>query len=149
MVDQRDECGLEISAVANRSKESSDYAAGEIEKRYLEQGNRASVRSYRDYGEMLGDVSIDLVIITSHTDAHREHALAAMESGKKVYLDKPISVTLDDAHAIAEAEQKTGNRLLMGFTRRYEASWIKMKELLDGGAVGSLQMILLLSLIHI
>ena len=31
----------------------------------------------------------------------------------------------------------------MGFTRRYEASWIKMKELLDGGAVGSLQMILL------
>ena len=68
------------------------------------------------------------------------------EIRKKVYLDKPISVTLDDAHAITEAETKMGNRLLMGFTRRYEA-WIKMKELLDGGAVGSLQMILLRSII--
>lgn len=147
MVDQRVDCGLEISAVANRSKESSDYAASEIEKRYIKQGNKASVRSCRDYGEMLDDGSIDLVVITSHTDAHREHALAALESGKKVYLDKPISVTLDDARAIAVAERKTGNRLLMGFTRRYEASWIKMKELLDGGAVGSLQMILLRSII--
>ena len=84
MVDQRDECGLEISAVANRSKESSDYAAGEIEKRYSEQGNKVSVHSNPDYREMLDDGSIDLVIITSHTDAHREHALAALESKKKV-----------------------------------------------------------------
>ncbi len=147
MVDQREECGLEIAAVANRSQESSDYAAGEIEKRYAELGREASVRSCQDFREILGDESIDLIIITSHTDAHRQHALAALASGKKVYLDKPISVSLDDAHAIAEAEQKTGNRLLMGFTRRYEASWIKLKELLDAGAVGSLQMILLRSII--
>ena len=73
MVDQRDECGLEISAVANRTKESSDYAAGEIEKRYSEQGNKVSVQSSPDYREMLDDPSIDLIIITSHTDAHREH----------------------------------------------------------------------------
>ena len=78
MVDQRDECGLEISAVANRSKESSDYAAGEIQKRYSGQGNKAAVRSCREYEEMLEDVTIDLIIITSHTDAHREHALAAL-----------------------------------------------------------------------
>ena len=147
MVDQREECGLEIAAVANRSRESSDYAAGEIDKRYNDQGHQATVQSCREYRELLDDESIDLIIITSHTDAHREHALAALASGKKVYLDKPISVTLEDAHAIAEAEQQTGNRLLMGFTRRYEASWIKMKELLDAGAVGSLQMVLLRSII--
>ena len=54
---------------------------------------------------------------------------------------------LEEGRQILAAEARTGNRLLMGFTRRYEDSWLKMKELLDAGAVGSLQMILLRSII--
>jgi len=147
MVDSAVETGFVIVGVSNRSKESSDYAATELEKRYAAQGSGVMVTRYETYREMIDDESIDLIIITSHTDAHAEHAVAALESGKKVYLDKPISVTLEDGRTIAEAEKRTGNRLLMGFTRRYEDSWLKMKELLDGGAVGSLQMILLRSII--
>ena len=73
MVDQRVDCGLEISAVANRSKGSTTQQVKS--RNYIKQGNKTSVRSW-DYGEMLDDGSIDLVVITSHTDAHREHALA-------------------------------------------------------------------------
>ncbi len=147
MVDSHDETGLQISAVANRSPESSDYAATELEKRYQSVGLETMVDRCDSYRELLADGSIDLVIITSHTDAHAEHTVAALEAGKKVYLDKPISVTLEDAKIIADAERASGDRLLMGFTRRYENSWLKMKELLDDGAVGSLQMILLRSII--
>jgi len=147
MVDSSEETGLLIVGVSNRSKESSDYAATELEKRYASIGSGVQVTRFETYRDMVADSSIDLIIITSHTDAHAEHAVAALESGKKVYLDKPISVTLEDGRIIAEAERRTGNRLLMGFTRRYEDSWVKMKELLDGGAVGSLQMILLRSII--
>ena len=147
MVDSATETGLVIVGVSNRSKASSDYAAIELEERYAENGSKVEVTRFESYRDMISDPSIDLIIITSHTDAHAEHAIAALESGKKVYLDKPISVTLEDGIIIAEAEKRTGNRLLMGFTRRYEESWLKMKELLDGGAVGSLQMILLRSII--
>ncbi|MBT5816456.1 MAG: Gfo/Idh/MocA family oxidoreductase [Opitutales bacterium] len=147
MVDSSTETGLVIVGVSNRSKASSDYAAIELEERYAENGSKVEVTRFESYRDMISDPSIDLIIITSHTDAHAEHAIAALESGKKVYLDKPISVTLEDGIIIAEAEKRTGNRLLMGFTRRYEESWLKMKELLDGGAVGSLQMILLRSII--
>ncbi len=147
MVDSVDTTGLVIASVSNRSKESSDYAADELEKRYRSIGHEVSVSRPATYQELLADDSLDLVVITSHTDAHAEHTLAALETGKKVYLDKPISVTLEDGRLIADAEQRTGNRLLMGFTRRYEDSWVKMKQLLDDGAVGSLQMILLRSII--
>lgn len=147
MVESSEETGLLIVGVSNRSKESSDYAATELEKRYASIGSGVEVSRFETYRDMVADPSIDLIIITSHTDAHAEHAVAALESGKKVYLDKPISVTLGDGRIIADAEKRTGNRLLMGFTRRYEDSWLKMKELLDGGAVGSLQMILLRSII--
>ena len=147
MVDSAEETGLVIAGVFNRSKESSDYAASELEKRYASIECEVTVKRFETYREMVEDPSIDLIVITSHTDAHAEHAIAALESGKKVYLDKPISVTLEDGQRIAEAERRGGNRLLMGFTRRYEDSWLKMKELLDAGAVGSLQMILLRSII--
>ncbi len=147
MVDSFEETQLQVAAVANRSAESTDYAASELEKRYQEKGVEASVTRCQSYREIVDSPDIDLIVITSHTDAHAEHAVAALESGKKVYLDKPISVTLEDGRIIADAEKRTGNRLLMGFTRRYEDSWLKMKELLDGGAVGSLQMILLRSII--
>ncbi len=147
MVDSSKETGFRITAVANRSFESSDYAASELEKRYAELGIDQAIQRVGSYQDITNDPKIDLIIVTSHTDAHAEHAVAALESGKKVYLDKPISVTLEDGRVIAEAEKRTGNRLLMGFTRRYEDSWLKMKELLDAGAVGSLQMILLRSII--
>jgi len=147
MVDSSEETGFRIVAVANRSFESSDHAASELEKRYAEIGTKTSIARCATYREIVDNPDIDLIIVTSHTDAHAEHAVAALESGKKVYLDKPISVTLEDGQLIAEAEKRTGNRLLMGFTRRYEDSWLKMKELLDAGAVGSLQMILLRSII--
>ena len=147
MVDSSNETGFRIVSVANRSFESSDHAAGELEKRYADLGIDQAIQRCESYQDIVNDPKIDLIIITSHTDAHAEHAVAALESGKKVYLDKPIAVTLEDGHIIAGAEKRTGNRLLMGFTRRYEDSWLKMKELLNGGAVGSLQMVLLRSII--
>lgn len=147
MVDSAGETGFRIVAVANRSFESSDHAASELEKRYASVKIEQTITRCESYRDIVANPGIDLIIITSHTDAHAEHAVAALESGKKVYLDKPISVSLEDGRIIADAEKRTSNRLLMGFTRRYEASWIRMKQLLDDGAVGSLQMILLRSII--
>jgi len=147
MVDSVDETELLISAVTNRSLASANHAADTLEARYQTRGREVKVNRYATYQEMLADPTIDLILITSHTDAHLEHTVAALESGKKVYLEKPIAVSLEEGTLILAAEKRTGNRLLMGFTRRYEDSWLKMKELLDAGTVGSLQMILLRSVI--
>lgn len=147
LINEQDSTGLVISSVCNRSARSTDSAASELEKKYRDTGRDYAIKRVSGFREMLRDDEIDLMIVTSHTDAHAEHAVPALESGKKVYLDKPIAVTLEDGARIAEAERRTGNRLLMGFTRRYEDSWKNMKKLLEAGKIGSLQMILLRSII--
>jgi len=147
MVDSYGETAFRVKAVANRSLASSDYAADQLEQWYRDAGIGQKVSRYDDYMRIVEDETIDFIVITSHTDAHLAHAVPAIESGKKVFLEKPIAVDLKEGRRIAEAEKRTGNTDMMGFTRRYEDSWVKMKELLDAGKVGSLQMILLRSII--
>ena len=73
---------------------------------------------------------------------HREHAVRALQSGRKVFLDKPMAHKLDEAVSIRKEELKTQNPLFIGFTRRYENTWLKTYELMKEGAIGDLKMIL-------
>jgi predicted dehydrogenase len=94
---------------------------------------------------------VDSVFVTTYTSEHRGPAVAALQAGKQVYLDKPMATTLEDAHAIMDAEgaaeAESGRPIIMGFTRRYEHSWRKAVEVVRSGAIGELQSILLRSVI--
>ena len=120
--------------VETRSYESKKY----IENLYSKMGVTKSITIYSSYEEMINSEECSIIIITNHTNNHRDPAVTALKKRKKVYLDKPIAVTLEDARAIVEAEKN--NPLIMGFTRRYENTWIKAKALLDSGVIGKLQM---------
>jgi predicted dehydrogenase len=91
--------------------------------------------------DLVDDPNVDLIVITSITDTHRMFAVPALLSGSKVYCDKPLAQTAEDAAAIVEAEARTQNPLIMGFTRRYEQAWIKAYELLHDDVIGDLVML--------
>lgn len=121
-------------SLENRAEEAREY----LEKLYSDQGQHRAIHVHQEYREMLEDEQCRIVMVTNFTSRHRAYAVEALAAGKKVYLDKPISVTREDAAAIVDAARK--NPLIMGFTRRYEKSWIKAKGLLDSGIIGPLQM---------
>lgn len=128
-------------AITARGEEARDY----LEQVYSEERIAREVRVYSDYQQMLDDDACRIVVVTSFTNSHREHVVAAIDAGKEVYLDKPIAVTISDASEIVRAAE--AGPLVMGFTRRYENAWIRAKQLLDGGAIGPLQMMQLNSII--
>ncbi len=97
--------------------------------------------------DLIDDPAVDLIVITSITDTHRQYAVPALRSGKKVYCDKPLAQNAEDAVAIVEAEAEAENRLIMGFTRRYEAPWRRAFGLLAEGTIGDLTMILIRDII--
>lgn len=140
-----DETHLFVTGVHDTIGERAEEARAYLERLYSDKGLNRRVRVYSDYREMLDDDACRIVVVTSFTNSHREHAVAAVESGKEVYLDKPIAVTLEDASEIVKAAK--AGPILMGFTRRYEQSWIKVRELLDSGVIGPLQMMQLDSVI--
>jgi predicted dehydrogenase len=140
---------LEITAICDinegRIKDATQFIKGLCITKQLEWGE--SIFGTTDYKELVDREDVDLIMITTHTDHHRDPALYAIASKKYVYLDKPIAVTLDDAMNIIESEVENNNFAIMGFTRRYETGWRKAHQLLMQGEIGNLQMMQIHSII--
>jgi predicted dehydrogenase len=139
------ETKLFVSGVHDILKDRAEEARQYLEKLYSDRGQNRKIRVHQTYREMLEDEGCRIVLVTNFTSQHRASAVEALAAGKKVYLDKPISVTRQDALQIVDAARE--NPLIMGFTRRYEKSWIKAKDLLDSGIIGPLQMMQINSVI--
>jgi len=139
--------GLRIVGVFDRLEDRASLAAQHLTDLYAQTAASHAVRVFGSLDEATEDPDVDLVIVTTHTDSHRAPVERALAAGKRVYLDKPISVTLDDAEAIARAEARAGQPIMMGFTRRYEQSWIESVRLAHGGRMGTPRMVLLRSVI--
>lgn len=147
MVALYQETGLSIIGLYDQLPNRAVLGAKDLNSLYAEQGIEHKVRTYASLDAVLDDPAVDLVVVTTRTNQHREPVLRALAAGKKVYLDKPISVTLEDAQAIQAAEQHAGTPVIMGFTRRYETPWMEVVRLVNAGIIGTLQMALLRSVI--
>ena len=77
--------------------------------------------------------TVDAVIVGDrHGDLHRAHALAAIEAGKPVFVDKPLANSLTDAEAIVTAAEQRGVPLLSGSALRWQAETLRLKARLAG-----------------
>jgi predicted dehydrogenase len=80
----------------------------------------------------------DLAIVTSPTAMHTEHALAALDAGLHVVVDKPIAITSADARRIVERTKTRGKSLSTFQSRRYDAEHQTARELIASGVLGDL-----------
>lgn len=141
------ETGFRIVCVHDRLPERARLAAAHLDALYDAQGVDHRVRVAADLDGAVSDPEVGMVLVTTHTNAHLEPVRAAVRAGKRVYLDKPISVSLSDAEAIVAAEAEGGQPIMMGFTRRYERPWIDAIALSRTEATGTPRMVLLRSVI--
>ena len=88
-----------------------------------------------DTEDLWSNDKINTVSIVTKHDAHAQQVTDALNSGKNVFVEKPLALTLDELTMIDKAYQKANKsnfvRLMVGFNRRYAPHVIKMKELLD------------------
>ncbi|WP_428929246.1 Gfo/Idh/MocA family protein [Marinibacterium sp. SX1] len=141
------ETGFRIVSVHDRLPERARLAAAHLDALYAGAGVGHTVGVAPDLTAAVTDPAVQMVLVTTHTNAHLEPVRAAVRAGKRVYLDKPISVSLADARAIVAAEAEGGAPIMMGFTRRYERPWIDAIALSRTGATGTPRMVLLRSVI--
>jgi predicted dehydrogenase len=95
--------------------------------------------AYRDWREMLEKEPLDAVVISTPHDAHTEPALAALEHGLHVLLEKPMALTSADAIAIVNAAEQTGRVFTLGYNSRGLGGWRAIKGAVDGGAIGTVR----------
>jgi myo-inositol 2-dehydrogenase/D-chiro-inositol 1-dehydrogenase len=80
----------------------------------------------------------DVVYILTPPSTHRELALKAIEAGKHVVCEKPISISLDDAAAMVQAAEQAGVKLMIAFNNRFRKGFNRLKEMVNAGTLGKL-----------
>jgi predicted dehydrogenase len=89
----------------------------------------AALRGYpvtADYFEALARLKPDLVCVATYSDSHADYAVAAMEAGCHVFVEKPLATTVADAQRVAECAARTGRKVVVGYILRHHPSWQRL-----------------------
>jgi len=99
-----------------------------------------TAKRYRDFRVMLDEQKdIDAVVVATPDHVHAAAAMAAIERGKHVYVEKPMSHTIFEARAMTEAARRAGVATQMGNQGHAQESMRLLKEWIDAGAIGEVR----------
>ena len=120
-----------LLAVASRSMSGAEAYAREWD----------IPRAHGTYEDLLNDPEIDVVYNSLPNHLHAEWTIKALRAGKHVLCEKPLALTLAEVDAMTAAAQETGRVLAEAFMYRHHAQTLRVKEIVDGGVLGRLQLI--------
>jgi len=117
---------VDVRWVCSRTPERAGKVAG---------GVGAGVTT--DLEQALCDPEVDVVDVCVPTDLHREVAERALAAGKHVFLEKPITLTIEDADAIAAAAERSGTYVMVGLVLRFWPEYIELAQRVAAGELGT------------
>lgn len=121
----------ELVAVASRDLEHA--------KEYAQKRNIP--RAYGSYDALLADPEIDVIYNPLPNSLHAEWTIKAAQAGKHILCEKPMALSVEEVDAMQAAAQKSGVVLAEAFMYRYHPQTLKVKQLVDNGMIGKLQLI--------
>lgn len=95
----------------------------------------------KDYQDIINDPEIDAVFICSPTDTHTAIIKEAAAAGKHIFCEKPISFSDEETLEAFESVKKAGVKLQIGFNRRYDKNFSKVKKLVETKEIGDLHIL--------
>jgi myo-inositol 2-dehydrogenase/D-chiro-inositol 1-dehydrogenase len=92
---------------------------------------------YKDYRELLAQPAIDAVFLVTPNTLHPAQIIEALKAGKHVFCEKPLSMVLDECLAVeAEAAKHPHQKVMIGFVRRFDASYQDAQKSIAAGTIG-------------
>jgi len=120
-----------LLAVASRNISSAEAYAKE----------KKIPRAHGSYEALLADPEIDIIYNPLPNHLHAEWTIKALHAGKHVLCEKPFALTLDEVDAVIKASKETGKVVAEAFMYRHHAQTLKVKEIVDSGKLGKIQLI--------
>lgn len=116
-----------------------DAYKGRIER--AQERTKGKAKVFNDHGELLASPDVDAVYIGTPDHWHKDHAIAAVEAGKDVYIEKPLTYSVAEGLEIAAAVKKTGRILQVGSQSVSSPIQQKAREIVASGKLGQITMI--------
>ena len=120
-----------IVAVCDPIEETAKAAATEL----------GITKWYQDYKDVLNDNDINAVIIACPTIYHREIVVAAANSKKHIFCEKPMAMNAIECDEMIEVAEKNGVKLQIGFMRRFDESFKAAKKMIEDGEIGEVVLV--------
>ena len=112
----------------------ADLVPGKAEKFFRD--HEVNAKAFTDYREMIDTMHLDAVSVCTYNRTHAECTIYALEHGLPVLLEKPMTVTLEEAVAVCKAEKKSGKIVSVGFQPRFDANMQMIKKIVQSGELG-------------
>lgn len=93
---------------------------------------------HTSYEEMFASENVNAVIISTPTDTHKSIAIAALNSGLDVFIERPIARQYSEAVEIAEAVNRTKRKLMVGMNNRFRPDLMILKSIIENGELGEI-----------
>ncbi len=129
---------VHAETIANRIPQANLLAVADV---FLEAAQKCAADFQipsvsEDYREILQNSEIEAVLICSSTDTHAEFIVQAAEAGKHIFCEKPIDHDLKKIDHALKAVEKAGVKLQIGFNRRFDSSFKRVRAAVAAGEIG-------------
>jgi len=139
---------VEIAALCDVYEPYLQRDAAAVHPRYRSMGRiprmrvavPASVPRERDFRRLLDRKDVDAVCIATPDHWHAVQTILALEAGKDVYVEKPLTITLVEGRKMVEAQKRTGRVVQVGLNRRGSSVYQELQPLVRDGLVGKVTM---------
>ena len=98
-------------------------------------------KCYTDYRQAICDPAVDAVVIAAPTDMHEQIVIDCAEAGKHIFCEKPMAMNVEQCQRMLDVCKKNNVKLQIGFMRRFDASYMYAKELIESGEIGDIVLI--------
>jgi myo-inositol 2-dehydrogenase/D-chiro-inositol 1-dehydrogenase len=122
--------GVRLAAIADVNLPAAESLAGQFH-----------ATPHQDYRRILDDPTLQAVAICSATDTHARFIVEAAQAGKHIFCEKPIDYDLQKIDAALAAAERAGVKLMIGFNRRFDPNFRKVRELVGEGKVGNVHLL--------
>lgn len=121
---------VRITAATDMRKDTLEKFAGDFE-----------AKSYESMERLCGDPSVDAVYIATPHQFHADQVILAARHGKHAIVEKPMALSIEECEAMNREVEEAGVQLVVGHTHGFDPPILRMREIVQSGALGKLRMI--------
>ncbi|UTA69710.1 MULTISPECIES: inositol 2-dehydrogenase [Emticicia] len=128
---------IHLANIATRVKNAEVVAAADITESLLDFARRHGVENVSTNPEyVLTHPDVEAVVICTPTPTHVPYTILAAQHGKHIFCEKPLDLSIEQILVAKEAVELANVQLMLGFNRRFDANFLKVKEMVHEGLVG-------------
>lgn len=124
------------SIIPDTSERIIAYGAFDIDEKRQEAAREDGFKVYDSYEDLLMDEDVDIVLVATPNDSHKDLSIAAMRAGKHVVCEKPVTMNSEELLEIMEVSKETKKVFMVHQNRRWDDDYLVIKNLFDNKPLG-------------